>query len=104
MQFKVKIQARSRRRVRDGEESIKGKGDQVFNATFRKFLKKAEDVASDNADFDASAYVMTEESNMIPVFFRNLKGYDAHIIIEYITREYALSSVNAISPPSPIIY
>ena len=31
---------------------------------------------------------MTEDSYMISAIFHNLKGYDSHLIIQYVTREY----------------
>ena len=55
-------------------------------------------MASDDPDLDASDYVIAEESYVILVFFHDLKGYDAHIK-QYITREYAPSSINVIRPP-----
>ena len=38
------------------KKSSKRKATQYFNGTFRKFLKKAEDVTSDDPDLDASDY------------------------------------------------
>ena len=43
---------------------------------------------------------MTEESYMIPVFYRYLKCCDAHIIVQYTTLEYEPSSINVISTSS----
>ena len=43
---------------------------------------------------------MTDETYMIPVFFHNLKGYDAHIILQYITQEYAPNLINVIQTSS----
>ena len=74
------------------KKSSKRKATKYFNGTFRKFFKKAEDATCNAPDLDASDYVMTDESYMIPVFFHNLKGYDAHIILQYITREYEPNS------------
>ena len=34
---------------------------------------------------------------MNPVIFHNLKGYDSHLIMQYITREYAPNSIDVIS-------
>ena len=40
--------------------------------------------------------MMTENSYMIPVIFHNLKGYDSHLIMQYVIREYALNSIDVI--------
>ena len=37
---------------------------------------------------------------MIPIFFHKLKGYNAHIILQYITREYAPISIIVITTSS----
>ena len=37
---------------------------------------------------------------MIPVIFHNLKGYDSYLIMQYITREYARSSIDVIPASS----
>ena len=39
---------------------------------------------------------MIEDLYMIPVIFHNLKGYDSHLIMQYITRGYAPSSIDVI--------
>ena len=57
----------------------------------------AEDVARDNDDLHTADYMMTEDSYMIPVIFRNLKGYDSHLIMQYVTRERAPNSIDVIS-------
>ena len=36
---------------------------------------------------------MTEDSYMIPVIFHNLKGYDLHLILQYVTREYSIDVI-----------
>ena len=51
------------------KKSIKRKQTKIFNGTFRKFVKKAEDVARDNDDLDTADYMMTEDSYMIPSSF-----------------------------------
>ena len=33
---------------------------------------------------------------MIPVIFHNLKGYDLHLIMQYVTRQYAPNSIDVI--------
>ena len=43
---------------------------------------------------------MTNESYTVPVFFQNLKGYDARIVLQYIMRQYAPNSINVISNSS----
>ena len=40
--------------------------------------------------------MMTEDSYMIPVIFHNLKGYDSHLIFQYVTPEYAPNSIDVI--------
>ena len=62
----------------------------------KKIHKKTEDIARDKDDLDTTDYMMTEDSYMIPVLFHNLKGYDFHLIMQYITREYASSSIDVI--------
>ena len=37
---------------------------------------------------------------MIPVIFHNLKGYDSHLIMQYITSEYAFRSIDVIQTSS----
>ena len=44
--------------------------------------------------------MMTEDSYLIPAIFHNLKGYDSHLILQYITREYAPSSIDIIPTSS----
>ena len=78
------------------KKALKRKQTKFFNGTFRKFIKKAEDIARDNDDLDTTDYMMTEDSYMIPVFFHNLKVYDSHLIILYITCEYAPRSIDVI--------
>ena len=43
---------------------------------------------------------MTEDSYMIPAIFHHFKGYDSHLILQYITREYAPSSIDVIPTSS----
>ena len=76
--------------------NLQRQATKYFDGTCRTFLKKVEDVTCDDPDLDASVYVMTGESYMIPVFLHNLKGYDVHIIMQYIIREYAPSSIDVI--------
>ena len=40
--------------------------------------------------------MMTEDSYMIPVIVHNLKGYDSHLILQYVTPEYAPNSIDVI--------
>ena len=53
------------------KKSWKRKQTKFFNGTLKKFVKKAEDIARDNDDIDATDYLMTEDSYMIPVIFHN---------------------------------
>ena len=84
------------------KKASKRKQTKFFNANFRKFIKKAEDIAKDNDDLDTTDYMMREDSYMIPVIFHNLKGYDSHLILQYITREYAPTSIDVIPTSSKI--
>ena len=43
---------------------------------------------------------MTEDSYMIPVIFHNVKGYDSHLIRQYVSREYAPNSIDVIPTTS----
>ena len=81
-------------------KASKRKQTKFFNGTFEKIIKKAEDVARDNDDIDATGYIMTEDSYMIPVNFHNLNGYDSHLIMQYGTREYASNSIDVIPTTS----
>ena len=47
--------------------------------------------------------MMTEDSYMIPVIFHNLKGYDSHLILQCVTREYAPNSIDVIPITSEIV-
>ena len=44
--------------------------------------------------------MMTEDSYMIPIIFHNLKGYDSHLILHYLTRKYAPNSIDVIPTTS----
>ena len=44
--------------------------------------------------------MMTEDSYMISVIFHNLKGYDSHLILQYVTREYTPNSIDVIPTTS----
>ena len=70
------------------QKSAKRKQTKFFNGTFRKFIKKGEDVARDNDDLDTADYMITVDSCMIAVIFHNLKSYDSHLIMQYVTRVY----------------
>ena len=94
--LKVKYKRGPHAEPETDKKSSKRKATKYFNGTFHKFLKKTEDATHNDADLDALDYVMTDESYMIPVFFHNLKGYDAHIILQYFTQEYAPNSINVI--------
>ena len=37
---------------------------------------------------------------MIPIIFHNLKGYDSHLIMQYVTRQYASNSIDVIPTTS----
>ena len=82
------------------KKASKRKQTKFFNSTFRKFIRKAEDIARDNDDLDTADYMMTEDSYMIPAIFHHLKGYDSNLILQYITREYAPSSIDVIPTSS----
>ena len=58
------------------KKASKRKQTKFINGTFKKFIKKAEDIARDNDDLDTTDYMMTEDSYMIPDIFHNLKCYD----------------------------
>ena len=64
-----------------------------------QILKKAEDGSCEDADHDVTNYVITEKFVYDSSLIYNLKDYDAHIILQYITRQYAPSSINVILPP-----
>ena len=82
------------------KKSAKRKRTKFFNGTFQKFVKKSEDVARDNDDLDTADYMTTEDSYTILVIFHNLKGYDSHLIMQYVTREYAPNSIDVIPTSS----
>ena len=42
----------------------------------------------------------TEDSYMIPVIVHNLKVYDSHLIMQYVTLEYAPNSIDVIPTTS----
>ena len=50
-------------------KSVKRKQTKFFNGTFRKFIKKTEDVARDDDVLDTADYMMTDDSYTIPVIF-----------------------------------
>ena len=72
------------------------KQTKFFNGTLKKFNKGAKEIARDNDNLDTADWIMTEDSYMIPVIFHYLKGYDWHLILQYITHEYAPSSIDVI--------
>ena len=37
---------------------------------------------------------------MIPVIFHNLKGYDSHLLLQYVSREYAPNTIDVIPTTS----
>ena len=43
--------------------------------------------------------MMTEDSYMIPVIYHTLKGYYSHLILQYMAREYAPTSID-VTPTS----
>ena len=43
---------------------------------------------------------MTEDAYMIPVIFHNLQGYVSHLILQYVSREYAPNSIDVIPTTS----
>ena len=82
------------------KKSVKRKQSKFFNGTFRKFVIKPEDVARDNDDLDTADYMMTENLYMIPVFFHNMKGFDSHLIMQYVKCQYASNSIDVIPTTS----
>ena len=44
--------------------------------------------------------MMTEDSYMISVIFNNLKGYDMHLVMQYVTPQYASNSIDVIATTS----
>ena len=82
------------------KKSVKRKQTKFFNGTFRKFVKKAEDVARDNDDLDIADYMMREDSYMIPVIFHNLKRYESHLSMQYVKHQYAPNSIDFIPTTS----
>ena len=51
-------------------------------------------------DLDTADYMMTEDAYMIPVIFHNLKGYDSHLILQYVSRDYAHNPIDNIPTTS----
>ena len=64
--------------------------------SFFQFGEKAEDVARDNDDLDTAGYVMKEYSYIIPVIFHKLNCYESHLIMQYVTCDYAPNSISVI--------
>ena len=44
--------------------------------------------------------MMTEDSSIIPVIFHNSKGYDSHLIMQYVTRMFSPNSIDVIPTTS----
>ena len=78
----------------------RGNRQRSSSAHSENSLKKAKDIARDNDDLNTTDYMMTEDSCMNPVVFHNLKGYDSHLTMQYITREYAPRSIDVIPTSS----
>ena len=57
----------------------------------------------DDAEIDklvSSKFEMNGDNCMLPVFFHNLKGFDSHIIMTYIDRNFAPSDIQVIPTTS----
>ena len=89
------IRLPKRRRKRYKENKQNSSTGHVKNSS-----KKAENVARDNEDLDTADYMMTEESYMIPGIFHHLKRYDSHLIMQYVTHQYAPNSIDVITTTS----
>ena len=100
MKLKCKKGPNSDLTAQKKKKSTKRKQTKFFNGTFRKFIKKSENIARDNDDIDTTDYMMTEDSYMISVIFHNLKGYDSLLIMQYVTREYDPNSIDVIPTTS----
>ena len=62
--------------------------------------KRPKTLPKDNDNLDTADYMMTEDSYMIPVIFHNLKGYESHLIMQYVNRVYAPNSIDVIPTTS----
>ena len=100
LKLKYKRGPNSNPTAEEKKKSTKRNQTKFFNGTFRKFIKRTEDVARDNDDLDTADYMMTEDSYMMPVIFHTLKGYYSHLIMHYFTRRSAPKSIYVIPTPS----
>ena len=72
------------------------------HGSWKKFCHDADIIPDDTEidELDPSEIEMIGDNFMLPVIFHNLKGFDSHIIMSYISRNFAPSDIQIIPTTS----